>query len=104
MEIRQRASGIWGASDETWSKAKTQFLARDGDEVADGARNGSERSDVGIDEGAKNAGGEGLSRGRGALEDKDRERAVGAHGSEQPGQAADPGGSVGQIETGAESA
>lgn len=77
-------------------------LAGDGQEVTDGGGNGREGRGIGIDQGTEDPRGEGLSRGRGALEDEKGEGAVGAESGEKPSEAADPGSAIGQIEAGAE--
>jgi hypothetical protein len=73
------------------------------EELGGGARGGSEWRGAGVDEGAEDASGVGFARGGGAAEDEDGEGAGGAEGGEEPGEASEPGGGVGEVEGGAES-
>jgi hypothetical protein len=75
------------------------ILAGKGEELAGGARGGCELGDAGIDEHAENAGGERFAGRGGAAQDEDGEGALGAEGTEQPGEAAKPGGGIGGAKT-----
>jgi hypothetical protein len=81
-------------------EGENPVVAGEGEEVADGGRDRSERRSTGVDEGAEKPGGEGFAGGRRALEDKEWERAVGTQCGQEPSQAAEPGGAGRKIEAG----
>jgi hypothetical protein len=77
-------------------------VACEGLEIADRGGSGTKGGGAGVDQGAENAGGEGLARGGRTLKDEDGERSIGAKGGEQPGEAAEPVGAAGEVEAGTE--
>jgi hypothetical protein len=83
-------------------ESENPVLAGESQEIADGRGCGRQGRGAGIDEGAEHTGGEALAGEGRALEDEEGERSVGPQGAENPGEAAEPVGAAGEIETGAE--
>lgn len=83
-------------------EGENPVVAGESEEVAGGGRDGIEGRGAGVDDGTKEAGGEGFAGAWGTLEDEDGEGAIGVEGGEEPGEAAEPVGAGGEVETGAE--
>jgi len=77
-------------------------VAGEGEEVADGGRDGGERHRGGIDQVTEDAGGEGFAGAGRALEDEEGIRSGGAEGGQEPRQAAEPVRARRKVEAGAE--
>jgi hypothetical protein len=94
--------GDVGAEGANVVKGEHPVTAGDPDEFADGSGRRSERSAGGIDQSAEDAGSDRFAGAGRALEDEDGIGSEGTEGGQQPGEAAEPIGAVGQVEAGAQ--